>query len=70
MLLVIGWKLQKKTYPLTKRLSELRLFVSPWGLEQQVVGGGGGMVKGGRRGRHPLETFGFVACVRAPSARD
>lgn len=37
------------------------LFVS--GLEQWIVGGGG-MVRG-RRGRHPLETVRFVACVKA-----
>lgn len=43
------------------------LFVSPLGLEQRIVGGGG-MVRV-RRGRHPLETVRFVACVKAECQR-
>lgn len=44
------------------------LFVSPSGMEQWIVGGGGMAI--GRRGRHPLETVRFVHCVKASSARD
>lgn len=56
----------KKKRPIRNVFEEL--FVSPSGTEQRVVGGGG-MVRG-RRGRHPLETVRFVACVEAQSARD
>lgn len=41
------------------------LFLCPSELKQRIVGGGGTV-----RGRHPLETVRFAACVKAQSARD